>query len=331
MIRMTTWLTVIILSCWSLPAISQDDSGKLAWPASPERARIEHVMTISSPSLFESRSGFFGKISKFLFGDEALSPWLVQPVGVAVTSKKIILVADPGAKGVHILDLAEKNYKFLASTKFGSFDSPVGIACAPDGSVFISDSRAGTIVRLNDDFDGVSVIKEHLQRPTGLCIVEDRLYVADAQQQKILCYTLDGSFVAEYGGRGSEIGLFNYPIGIAHGDSFYVVDALNYRVQMLDRSFRSGGSFGSQGNAIGRFSSPKSVAVDSDGDIYVTDALLDDFQIFDRAGQLLLAVGGKGVRDGEFLSPGGIAIDKSDRIYIVDTMNKRIQVFQYIK
>jgi len=328
---MNAWLQLVICLFWSLPAVSQSGGGQLAWPDPPERARIRHIVTISSPTFVESRSGFFGKISSFLFGDEVAPPWLVQPVGVAVTSKNLILVTDPGAKGVHILNLAEKNYKFLASTKFGSFDSPVGVACAPDGSVFISDSRMGVIVKLDDDFDGVSIIKEHLQRPTGLCVAGERLYVADALQHKILCYTLDGSFIAEYGGRGSDVGQFNYPISIAHGDSFYVVDALNYRVQMLDPFFRNGGSFGSQGNAIGRFSSPKSVAVDSDGDIYVTDALLDDFQIFSRAGELLLAVGRKGEKDGEFLSPGGIAIDKSDQIYIVDTLNKRLQIFQYMK
>jgi len=94
---------------------------------------------------------------------------------------------------------------------------------------------------------------------------------------------------------------------------------------------RNGMSFGSQGNAIGRFASPKCLARDSDGNIYVTDALLDAVQIFNSDGQLLLAFGQRGIKDGEFESPSGITIDRNDKIYIVESLNKRIQIFQYIK
>jgi DNA-binding beta-propeller fold protein YncE len=319
----------LIFACCA--ALSQSDTASLVWPAPPERVRIKFIQSITSIQSFKHEGGFFSKMLSFFFGDNSSSQWLVQPVGIAVSPKDELYIADPGANGIHVINQEKKEYDFLAQTKFESFISPVGIAFAPDGTIYIADSQRGDITVLDDDRDAISQIKDHLVRPTGLCIHGDTLFVVDASQHKVLLYDLAGGYLSEIGQRGSEGGNFNFPIQIAGKKSLYVVDALNYRVQHFGSGGKYVSSFGRQGNTEGTFASPKAIALDSDDNIYVTDALMDNFQIFNSEGQLLLVVGQHGMRDGQFLSPGGICIDANDKIYVADMLNKRIEVFKYLK
>ncbi len=315
----------------SLSSYAQNDSSRLVWPTPPDKARISHLRTISSLESYETQKGFFSGMFGFLFGDEKASHWLVQPLGIAVTSEDKLYITDPGAKGVHIIDQKEKEYDFLNETKFGAFQSPVGCAISDDGTIFISDSQRGNIVAIDEDHDALFEIKEHLVRPTGIKIHGDRLYVADAGQHAVLIYDLKGKFISKFGERGNDPGMFNFPVDLAVNDSIAVVDALNFRIQKFDLTGHVGTSFGRQGNIAGRFASPKNIALDSDGNMYVSDALMDCIQIFNPGGELLLIVGKNGTGDGQFISPNGIIIDKNDKIYVVESLNRRIQIFQYIK
>jgi DNA-binding beta-propeller fold protein YncE len=309
---------------------AQDSTlSRLVWPSPPERARIRHLKTIASVENLEiEKEGFFSGLFNLLFGEKKSDRWLVQPVGIAVGGDGKIYVADPGARGVHIIDQKGKKYSFAGESDGTAFVSPVGVACAPGGRVYISDSELRKVVIADEDLGQKGVIREHLQRPTGLAIVGDTLFVADAGKHAVVLYTLDGTYVGEFGSRGAGDGEFNFPVAVAGRDTLYVVDALNYRVQEFGPGGKFVRSFGAQGNAAGRFASPKAVALDPGGNAYVTDALMDNVQIFNPAGQLLLVFGTHGGRDGEFMSPGGIAFDAARRVYIVDTLNRRIQIFE---
>ena len=307
------------------------NSDTLVWPGPPDRARIRYVTALSSEASFQEDKGTFSKVLRFFFGGEQKTPWLVQPVGIAVSNKGIIYVADPGANGVHRIDQQEHKHTFVTETKYGMFKSTVGIACADDGRVYITDSEEGAIVVADDELDSKEVIKGKIIRPTGISIIRNKLYVVDTGAHKIIILDLQGNYLGEFGRRGTGEGEFNFPVEITGRDTLCVVDALNYRIQLFDPSGKFVRTFGQQGNAIGRFASPKAVALDSDNDIYVTDALLDNLQIFNMQGQLLLSLGQKGALDGQFMTPNGIAVDSQDRIYIVDTLNRRVQIFQYLK
>jgi len=321
---------------FSLVLLSQQcvragDLDSLIWPRPPERPRLKHLTTLSSAATFEEETGTFTKVLRFFFGGEQQVPWLVQPVGIAVSKKGIIYVADPGAGGVHRIDQKERKHALVKTTKYGDFRSPVGLACADNGTIYITDSELGVIISTDEDLDAKDIIRGKALRPTGISIVQNKLYVVDTGKHKIIILDMSGNYVGEFGQRGSGDGEFNYPIQIGGRDTLCVVDALNYRVQLFSPDGKFVRSFGRQGNAIGRFASPKALALDSDGDIYVTDALMDNFQIFNMQGQLLLSVGQNGTHDGEFMTPSGIAIDAQDRVYIVDTLNRRVQIFQYLR
>lgn len=321
-------MITLLLSGDSFAQVS--DSSRV-WPSAPDPARIKHVQTISSPVGFKQENGFFSKILNFFAGGESGAQWFVQPVGIAVSPDGRIVVADPGANCIHIINIEKKEYDFITETKFGKFISPVGVAFASDGTLYVSDAQRGDIIVFDNDFDPDYQIKGELKRPTGLSIIGDKLYVVDTGEHKIVVFDRKGRYLSSFGQRGNGSGEFNFPIQLAARDSLLVLDGLNYRVQKFDLNGKFGSTFGRQGNIAGRFAAPKGVALDSDGDIYVTDALMDNFQIFDPNGRLLLIVGGKGYLDGQFMSPGGIAIDRNDKVYIVETLNKRIQIFQYLK
>ena len=324
-------LTVcVLLSLLCARGWPQADSA-LVWPAPPDPPRIRHVATIGPQSVFKHEGGFFSKIVSLVFGEKRPSGWLVQPVGIAVSGEGLIYVADPGSHGIHIIDRAQQEYDFFSQSRLGKLLSPVGIAIAADGTIYVSDSDRGDIMVLNKDREPQYAFHDHLERPTGIFIVQKTLYVADARLHKVLMYDLTGKYLGEFGARGAGDGEFNYPVAVAGGNSIYVVDALNYRIQEFDPRGKFLSKFGMQGNAGGSFASPKSVALDSSGNRYVTDALMDNFQIFNARGQLLLIVGKHGDRDGQFMSPGGIAIDDHDNIYVVDMLNKRVQIFKFVK
>jgi DNA-binding beta-propeller fold protein YncE len=154
-----------------------------------------------------------------------------------------------------------------------------------------------------------------LTRPSGLVVdpVEGRIVVADTAAHQVVVLDLEGRLLTRFGGRGLELGQFNFPTNVALDSAgrLYVADTLNFRVQVY-------------------FSRPKGLAFDSEDHLYVVDAHFESVQIFDPHGPLLLSFGQEGSGPGEFWLPAGIHIDPSDRIWIADSYNRRVQVFQYL-
>jgi DNA-binding beta-propeller fold protein YncE len=320
---------VLLGSAHALSGAAPGDT--LVWPSPPDQPRIRFVQSLTSTEQLKQKKGFFEKLISIIGGSESAKNWFVQPVGVTVSPKGIVVVTDPGAHGIHLLNIGKKEYDFVGTTKFGAFKSPVGCAFDDDGNLYVTDSEAGRVIVFDDDLDPEKEITAGLHRPTGIQIAGGRIYVSDTGEHKIVVMTKDGSVISAFGQHGAGAGEFNYPTFIAVRESISVIDALNYRVQTFDLSGKFSSAFGQLGDVAGRFVSPKGISLDSDGNRYVTDALMDNMQIFNPAGQLLLIVGRKGKGDGEFMTPAGIFIDKHDRIYVVDGLNRRLEIFQYLK
>jgi sugar lactone lactonase YvrE len=324
-------LCTLIMTCALLggPAPADPDTAHPAWPPLPDRPRIRHIQTISSSADFRVSEGVFESLLGLLFGGDESRPWLVQPVGIAVSPTGVLAIADPGAHAVHLIDLGAGEYRILTESPSGLLRSPVGVAFDRRGFLFVSDPELHGIVVFDEDGDVERLLTSGFERPTGVLCVGDALYVVDTGAHTIVRVDQGGNVVQTIGGRGTEGGSFNFPVQLTGTDTLFVVDALNYRVQALLPSGAFVSTFGGMGTGLGTFAGPKAVARDSEGHLYVTDALLDNVQIFDTSGRLLLVVGKQGSGNGEFMSPGGIAIDRNDRIYVVDALNRRLQVFQY--
>lgn len=184
-----------------------------------------------------------------------------------------------------------------AGVENGQFNAPRGIAIAPDGTI----------------------------------------YVADSRNHRIQHFSADGKWITSWGTYASVDsgnapgGTFNEPWGIAVGEdgSVYVADTWNYRIQKFTADGRFVTMWGTAGTADANntFWGPRGIVVDHKGHVLVTDTGNNRVVIFDKDGNYLSQFGVEGIGSSEFYEPVGLAVDASNLLYVVDTWNQRIQVF----
>jgi len=187
--------------------------------------------------------------------------------------------------------------KIISGVNETLFQAPRGIAFAPDGSLYLADSRNHRIVHL------------------------------DAEGSFINAW---GSYANVLDGNASP-GTFNEPWGVAVSPqgSVYVADTWNHRIQ----KFTAEGTFLTMWDTFGSpetpdaFWGPRGVAVDDLGRVYVTDTGKQRVVIFDSNGQYITQFGGLGLAVEQLDEPVGIAVDEQGFVYVADTWNNRIQIF----
>jgi predicted membrane-bound mannosyltransferase/sugar lactone lactonase YvrE len=180
----------------------------------------------------------------------------------------------------------------------GEFDTPRGLAYAPDDTLYIADSINHRIQHISPDGEVLHVWGQYASIDDG----------------------------------EAPGGTFNEPWGITIGPNgdVYVADTWNHRIQHFTSDGQFLNMFGTFGQAetLTAFYGPRSLAVDSQDRLYVSDTGNKRIVVFDSDGNPLTSFGGFGLVLGSLDEPVGIAIDEQDRIYVVDTWNQRIQVFE---
>ncbi len=317
------------------PAEPVRQASAIVWPAAPQTPRIRFLRTLAVPEDLGVRPGLWRRMRSAIKGVPRSR--IVAPHGIHMSADGRLYVVDTFLRAVHVFDTRNSTYYQFPRQPLDGLIYPTAITSADDGRVYLSDPHAQAVhVFENHGKSYVRAVgKELLQRPTGLVVDHgrDELLVVDSLASRIVTFDLSSLEQKTSIGRdGRDEGSFHFPVGIALSADglFYLLDSMNFRVQVFDHDFRFLRSFGHAGIVPGSFSRPKGVAVDSDGHVYVVDALFDNVQIFDRDGRLLMAFGSPGQAPGEFWLPNAICIDDADRIYVSDSYNRRVQVFQYL-
>jgi DNA-binding beta-propeller fold protein YncE len=179
----------------------------------------------------------------------------------------------------------------------GQFNTPHGLAVAPDGTIYVADSNNHRIQRFAPDGSLLNVWGEF----------------ADANVE----------------GAAAPGGTFNEPWDVAvDKDGFvYVADTWNHRIQ----KFTAEGNFLSMWAGFGGTDSlyglwgPRSIVVDSTGNVFVTDTGNKRILVFDTDGKAVTEFGGVGFDPGQFDEPVGLALDQFDTLFVADTWNRRVQ------
>lgn len=301
--------------------------------------KLSYERSFSTEREIKGKPGFWARVANFVAG-EAEIRGLVRPYSIAVDSRGRAIVTDPGAHGVHIFDFARKKYKFIErqDTSKDPMGAPQCVALDAQDNIYVTDSEAGKIFVFNADGKYQRAIgslkggEGYFKRPTGIAIDSEarRIFVTDTLRYKIFALDFDGRVVQSWGQRGTGLGEFNYPTELLLRDNdLAVIDAMNFRVQFMDRSTATWKAIGSSGDSSGSLFRPKGIGINSEGHYYIVDGLWGVVQVFDREGRLLYYFGKRGASAGEFILPTGLFIDRDDRVYVVDSFNRRIQVFRY--
>jgi len=284
------------------------------------------------------KRGFWNKLVDVIAGEPEYHS-MVRPYAVVSDSKGRIIVTDPGAPGVHIFDFEQQKYKFVSHPE--GKDSMLWPQCvAVDGqdNIYVTDSDAGKIFvfdaggKLRRVIGRLKGGEGMFKRPTGIAIdsAEQRIYVTDTYRNQIFLMDMQGSVLGKFGKNGTDHGEFNFPTELRlEGNELLVVDAMNFRVQVLSKDGTFQYAIGQIGDGEGSMFRPKGIGMDSEGHLYVVDGLYNLVQVFNREGQLLYYFGQKGTGFGDFQLPAGLFIDHKDRVLVVDSFNRRVQVFRY--
>ncbi len=273
-------------------------------------------------------SGFWRGIQRVLFGSENAADF--YPFDVQVLKDGRFVVTDIRQASLLLLDGDGALIRRVTRVGDIPLGSPVSIAVDGTGRVFLADSGRRGIIRLTDDLRSAQIFAVFPDsRIAGIALSEDCLFAVDAEHHRVHC--LDPNSGKEkfcFGTRGTEPGNFNFPTDIAvMGEQVFVLDTLNFRIQIFDLDGRFQSMFGGPGDGGGHFAHPKSLALHPDGLVFVTDVAFDNIQVFDTAGRFLTVVGGHGQADGMFWMPSGICLDNRNRVVVSDTYNHRLQIF----
>lgn len=285
------------------------------------------------------KRGFWNKVLDVVAGEPEFHS-LIRPYGIVTDSRGRVIVTDPGAYGIHIFDFTQQKYKFVTRRDKGKdhLMAPQCVAVDAQDNIYVTDSESGKIFVFDASGKFSQVIgslkfgEGFFKRPTGIAVdsAANRIYVSDTLRDKIFVMDLAGTVLQTIGKEGTGEVEFNFPTELRlNGPDLIVVDAMNFRVQVLDRSGGFRYSIGHIGDGTGAMFRPKGIGIDSEGDLYVVDGLWGLVQVFNRKGELLYFFGQRGTAVGQFQLPAGLFIDHNDRVFVVDSMNRRVQVFHY--
>ncbi len=131
---------------------------------------------------------------------------IVSPSAIAVSPDGTrILVADPGAHALHVLQAPEKAWKKMVWKADGLEPRPSGVAIAKDGSVFVTDEQRNEVVKLSPALERVASwgVKGagHVEfnKPRALSIDDQgQLWVLDLGNRRVQVLTQEGAFVRSF-------------------------------------------------------------------------------------------------------------------------------------
>ena len=179
----------------------------------------------------------YGKLLQTIHHASSKTDCFGCPTGMSVSAEALIYICDHDNHHVSVHD-GEGKFLFAFGSKGsgpGCFDRPCDTTFGSDGLVYVTDvqnkgvcvwSKEGTFKR---DF---------MTKYSPTCIAatsDDHLVITSFWSNSVMVITLEGEFVHEFGGRGSDPGRFDGPCGICVDDNglVYVADLGNRRVQVF--------------------------------------------------------------------------------------------------
>jgi DNA-binding beta-propeller fold protein YncE len=252
---------------------------------------------------------------------EPPSPPCIRYLGSIQTEQSVHRSGSPAA-GLGELIFGRKDLGVLLA--------PSAVAVSTDGRLYVADSGAGVIHAFNfakgeyRQFGSIGP-GQSLQRPVGLALADQYVYVVDSQLHVVCVFRRTGEFLFSFG--ASDL---SRPAGIAYHAGrreVYVSDAAAHRLMVFSPSGAFLRAIGSRGIGPGQFNYPTHLWIDQEGRLFISDTLNYRIQILLPDQITFTFFGEHGDRPGYFGHPGGVATDRFGHIYVTDRQFENVQVF----
>src|SRR4051812_42765765 len=203
--RASLWLHasvgVVIVMITGVPLFLGAASGSnpaptasLVWPPPPDAPRVQYLQSIVQPADAGARQSTLRRFSNWVSGSSAGNEKFSKPFGVSLDEKGNLCVTDTGANIVCCFDDSAKRWRSWNQAGKIRFSAPVAVA-KKGNTLFVADSGLGEVIVFGTDGKLKFQINHDLERPSGLVIAGERLYVADAARHCVAVFDLRGKFI----------------------------------------------------------------------------------------------------------------------------------------
>ena len=252
------------------------------------------------------------------------------PYGIAINHRGEIVVSERGSghistytatgKKVHTIDLNGLN--------------PHGLALDREGNIIVGEHTNNSIRKYSPEGQLLASVgtrgRGRLQffEPRGIAIntMNNKVYVADSQNDRIQVLNSDLTFSAIFGKEGDGKGQFSYPCSVTcdSAGNVYITDTANDRIQVFTAQGKFLRMFGSYGNGRGKLKSPFGITLDlSNKHLSISELLNRRISVFTCEGQFVTSFGTDLAR----FDPHGLAVDNCGVVYVCDCDNSSIHMF----
>ena len=203
-------------------------------------------------------------------------------------------------------------------------DSTYGVMVNDKDVIYATNWNAHVIQVFNPDgttnkIGGSDNAGGQLCNPWGITQIDDTIYVTSQNNHFVKMYSINGDFIGEFGGNGTEDGKFSNPFGICQNGKggILVADYSNKRIQLFT-------SKGEHLKSIICTNYPYDVAVDTAGKIHVALRDIHHIAVFSPDGTPL---GNETYNQGGNMRyPSGIFIDHEDNRFIAEGCNNSVRI-----
>ncbi len=255
---------------------------------------------------------------------------------VAVRANGNILVF---TRSEHALMEFNPQGMYLRSLGRGVFDNPHGLRLDAQGNIWVTDTVAHIVVKMNPDgrIQMVLGVKGratdwhqagHLRcfnEPNDIAFgSKGEVYVTQGHgkgESRVIKFDGDGNFLTTWGGEGKGPGEFNQPHAVLVDTQglVYIADRSNQRLQVFDGE----GKFLREKEHPG---TPCGLALCSDKKhIMMAHGHAGRIMKLDMDLNLLAATGGQGKGPNRYGEAHYLALDADDNIYVADSLNWNVQ------
>ncbi len=259
-----------------------------------------------------------------------------KPRAMAIDAQDHLYIVDMTAR-IQVLD-GEGTFLRAWNTPEHAHGKPTGLTIAPDGILLVADTHYYRVLSYTQDgqlLEDLTLGGTMGQGPGEFGLVTDAVrdaagnyYVAEyGEYDRVQKFSPDREFILQWGGHGSEPGMFVRPqnLEMDREGHLWVADACNHRIQVFDTDGKLLTMWGTPGSAPGQLRYPYDLAFDEGGHVYVCEYGNNRVQKFTRDGKSIACWGTSGRRPGQLFNPWALVYDSQGRLDVLDSNNHRVQ------